>query len=176
VRLFQGRYAGAREITEAAVANASSQWGWYQLGQCQIRLGLEEEASETLERGAAEYPGHVLFGGLGALIAARRGDASRARRLAAEVEANPRSFGHFHHVQYDLACVHGLLGDLPRAVERLRDAANDGFPCLPFFETDPLLEPVHKSPEYEALMSELRPAHEGYRRLYTSLPIAKTAS
>jgi len=175
VRLFQGRYAEAREITEAAVANASSQWGWYQLGQCQIRLGLEEEASETLERGAAEYPGHVLFGGLGALIAARRGDASTARRLAAEVEANPRSFGHFHHVQYDLACVHGMLGDSTRAVERLRLAAGDGFPCLPFFERDPLLEPVRRSAAFDALVSEMRFAYQGYRRLYASLPSARTS-
>ena len=88
---------------------------------------------------------------------------------------NRRSFGHFHHAQYDLACVHGLLGEPARAVERLHDAATDGFPCLPFFERDPLLEPVRGSREYETLMSELRPAHEGYRRLYASLPLARTS-
>jgi len=175
-RLLQGRYSEALEVTAGALANASSPWGWYQLGHCQIRLGQDAEAARTLELGAREYPRHALFEALDALLTARRGDAAGARRLAEDVVRNRRSFGHFHHAQYDLACVHGLLGDLPRAVERLRDAANDGFPCLPFFETDPLLEPVRLSPEYEALMSKLRPAHEGYRRLYTSLPIAKTAS
>jgi len=175
-RLLQGRYSEALEVTAGALANASSPWGWYQLGHCQIRLGQDAEAARTLELGAREYPRHALFEALDALLTARRGDAAGARRLAEDVVRNRRSFGHFHHAQYDLACVHGLLGDLPRAVERLRDAANDGFPCLPFFETDPLLEPVRLSPEYEALMSKLRPAHEGYRRLYASLPIAKTAS
>jgi len=96
-------------------------------------------------------------------------------RLVEEVERNRRSFGHFHHAQYDLACVHGLLGDPARAVEQLRAAANDGFPCLPFFDRDPLLEPVRRSPDYQALMSELRPAHEAYRRLYASLPLARTS-
>jgi serine/threonine protein kinase/tetratricopeptide (TPR) repeat protein len=175
VRFFQGRWEEAREITEAVVANASSYWGWYQLSQCQIRLGLDEEASRTLDRGVAEYRGHVLFGSLGALIAARRGDAEAARRLAGGVEANPQSFGHFHHARYDLACVHGLLGDPAGAVDRLRDAAADGFPCLPFFERDPILEPVRKSAAFDALISELRPAHEGYRRLYASLPLARTS-
>ncbi|HEX4440866.1 MAG TPA: protein kinase [Thermoanaerobaculia bacterium] len=175
VRFLQGRDAEAREITEAIVASASSPWGVYQLGQSQIRLGLESEAARTLERGSSEYPGHVLFGALGALLAARRGDAAAARRLAAEVEGNRRSFGHFHHAQYDLACVHGLLGDPERAVERLRDAAHDGFPCVPFFERDPLLDPVRRSAAFDALMSELRPAYEGYGRLYASLPLARSS-
>lgn len=44
-----------------------------------------------------------------------------------------------------------------------------GFPCLPFFELDPLLEPVRRSPEFASLISELRVEHEGYRRLYAGL-------
>ena len=174
-RLLQGRYPEALDVTAAALAAASSPWGWYQLGQCQIRLGQDAEAVKTLERGAREYTGHALFEALDALLTARRGDAAGALRLVEEVERNRRSFGHFHHAQYDLACVHGLLGDPARAVEQLRAAANDGFPCLPFFDRDPLLEPVRRSPDYQALMSELRPAHEAYRRLYASLPLARTS-
>jgi TolB-like protein len=175
-RLLQGRYAEALEVTESALAAASSAWGWYQLAQCQVRLGRDADAARTLEQGASEYPGHVLLQALDALLAARRGDASAARRLVDEVRNNRRSFGHFHHAQYDLACVHGLLGNPDEAVEQLRGAANDGFPCLPFFERDPILEPVRRSPAFDALMADLRPAHESYRRLYASLPIAKTSA
>jgi eukaryotic-like serine/threonine-protein kinase len=175
VRLLQGRYAEAREVTDAALDRASSPWGLYQLGQSQIRLGLDGDAAQALERGSREYPGHVLFQALAALLAVRRGDSAGARRLVEEVERNRRSFGHFHHAQYDLACVHGLLGDPSRAIEGLRKSADDGFPCLPFFERDPLLEPVRKSPAFEALLSEMRPAHESYRRLYVSLRSRETA-
>ena len=174
-RFLQGRYAEAREVTRGALAGASSPWGWYQLGQCEIRLGQDREAEETLERGSFEYPGHALFEALEALVTARRGDAEGARRLVGDVERNRRSFGHFHHAQYDLACVHSLLGDPDSAVEQLRAAAADGFPCLPFFERDPLLEPIRRSSAFGALISDLRPAHEGYRRLYASLPFARTS-
>jgi TolB-like protein/predicted Ser/Thr protein kinase len=176
VRLLQGRYIEAREVTEAALSRASSPWGLYQLGHCQLRLGLEREAAQTLERASREYPDYVLFRALGALLAARRGDEPEARRLVADLEKDRRSFGHFHHAQYDMACVHGLLGEPDRGVERLRESASEGFPCLPFFESDPVLEPVRRSSAFEVLLSDLRPAHESYRRLYASLRSRETAA
>ena len=176
VRLLQGRYTEGLDVTEAALARASSPWGLYQLGHCQLRLGLDDEAARTLERADGEYPDYVLFRALGALLAARRGDEPDARRLVADLEKNRRSFGHFHHAQYDMACVHGLLGEPDRGVERLRESASEGFPCLPFFERDPVLEPVRRSSAFEALLSDLRPAHESYRRLYASLRSRETAA
>src|SRR4030095_1139925 len=120
VRLLQGRYAEAREVTDAALDRASSPWGLYQLGQSQIRLGLDGDAAQSLERGSREYPGHVLFPALSGPPALPCGGA----------EGSGCSFGHCHHAQYALACVHGLLGDPSRAIEGLRKSADDGFPCL----------------------------------------------
>src|SRR5262245_44213415 len=176
VRLLQGRYAEAREATEAALARASSPWGWYQLGQSQLRLGLDGDAAQARERGSNEYPGHVLFQALGAALAGGRGAGAGARRQVEEVERIRRSFGHFHRAAYDLACIHGMLGDPLRAVEWLRESADDGFPCLPVFERDPLLEPIRTSPAFEALVAEMRPASDGYQRLYESLRSRETAA
>jgi tetratricopeptide (TPR) repeat protein len=163
-------------VTESALSRASSPWALYQLGHCQLRLGLDAEAARTFERASRKYPHYILFQALGALLAARRGDEPEAQGLLADLEKNRRSFGHFHHAQYDMACVHGLLGDPERAVELLRESANDGFPCLPFFERDPLLEPVRPSAAFGALLSEMRPAYEAYRRLYASLRSRENAA
>ncbi len=169
VHLLQGRFPRARELTEAAQSGSFSAWGCYQLASCDIRLGDAAAAGRTVERAAREFPGDVLFLSLRAVLASLEGDAAKARELAEAVVRNRRSFGHYHHALYDLACVHARLGETASAVERLRESADSGFPCLPFFERDPLLDPVRGTGEYETLISQMRVRHEGYRRMYESL-------
>ncbi|MGH9368189.1 MAG: protein kinase domain-containing protein [Thermoanaerobaculia bacterium] len=168
-RLLQGRYEEGRGMTEAALRRASSSWTYYQLAHCQLRLGLPAEAARSIERASREYPADILFLGLRGLLAARAGDAARARELAEVVVRNRRSFGHYHHAQYDLACIHALLGEETQAIARLRETAENGFPCLPFFELDPLLETVRGGAEFGRLISQLRVEQDQYRRLHAAL-------
>ena len=79
VRLLQGHYNEGREISEDALARASSAWTYYQLAQCQIRMDRSAEAALTTERAAREYPDHVLVLSLRGLLAAVAGEAERAR-------------------------------------------------------------------------------------------------
>ena len=83
--------------------------------------------------------------------------------------ASRKPFGHYHHVQYDVACVHALLGDAGEAVRWLRDASGSGYPCHPFFAVDPLLDRVRADPRFAAWLDEVRREDEGYARLYADL-------
>jgi hypothetical protein len=86
------------------------------------------------------------------------------RALAANQEA-----GHFHHVFHLLADAHAQMKDTLQAVEYLRRASETGFPCLPCFDNDPLLAPVHGSPEYAALRADLlRKSDEDHASLSAS--------
>ena len=169
VRLLQGRFSQARELTESAQSGSLSAWGCYQLASCDLRLGDAAAASRTLDRGAREFPGDVLFLSLRAVLASFEGETAKARELAEAVVRNRRSFGHYHHALYDLACVHAQLGEPKEAIGRLREAASGGFPCLPFFELDPLLAGARRDSGFEALTASLRAESEEYRRLYRSL-------
>jgi hypothetical protein len=111
----------------------------------------------------------VLTLGLRAVLAAVAGDAARARAVAALVVRNRRSYGHYHHAQYDLACIHALLGEPREAVALLQAAAADGFPCLPFFEADPLLEAARRSAEWAPLRKALSARQADYETLYRAL-------
>jgi hypothetical protein len=123
---------------------------------------------QTVDRASREFPGDVLALSLKGLLAARAGDA-RARELAESVARHRRSFGHYHHAQYDLACIHALLGEGAEAAAMLLASAGNGFPCVPFFERDPLLEKIRGGEAYRRLISDLRPEHEAYRSLYRTL-------
>jgi TolB-like protein/Tfp pilus assembly protein PilF len=175
VFLHQGLYEEALSRTESAARRGGGAWLYHQLAHCQIRLGRLGAAAETVEKTARQFPNEVLFFPVRAVIAASERDAARARQQVQLTVQNKKAFIHYHHAQYDIACVHGLLGERDQALQWLTDAAQNGFPCHRFFETDPLLEPVRGEPRFRALMDELRAECDGYGALYRDLQKSSSA-
>ena len=67
-----------------------------------------------------------------------------------------RGFIHFHHTAYNIASVYALLGRPARAVYWLRQAAEGGWPCYPYFARDPNLDRVRSDPEFVGFMKQLK--------------------
>jgi len=103
------------------------------------------------------------------LVCALRGDTQGALRYVELTRESRKPFGHLHHGEYDIACVHALCGDRSSAVEWLSRAARDGYPCQPFFEADPLLRSLHGHAGFERLMAALREERAGHARVYEQL-------
>jgi TolB-like protein/tetratricopeptide (TPR) repeat protein len=132
----------------------------------QLRLQLEQSSVPLLaeaEAWVAEEPaGTPLPFALLAVARVRSGQpeiSDLERRIAS---ADPR-IGHFHHVDHIMAEAHAQKRDARRSVSYLRQAAVTGFPCLVYFDTDPLLAPIRGSKEYAGLRQELERELEGYR-------------
>lgn len=124
---------------------------------CQLRLGLHAEAAALADRIAADDPRHRLAAAIRGLLAAAHGDFAAAREEGRQIVADRAEFGHYHHAQYDLACIHALLGEPEPAIDQLTAAAANGYPCGPFFATDPLLASLHGStPSSKRARSEAR--------------------
>ena len=131
----------------------------------------------TVERMLRRHaPGDVLAHPILGLLAALRGDAAEARRQSALTVEQRRDFGHYHHAQYDLACIAAQLGDRAGAVGWLREAADNGFPCAPDFASDPLLAPLRDDPGYRALLAELEEEGRRWTALYAELRAATPAA
>ena len=52
-----------------------------------------------------------------------------------------------------------MLGHADRALAWLKNAAETGFPCYPWFERDKLLDPVRKDPAVQSFLDSMRAAH-----------------
>ena len=165
----RGRFADALEPSLEAARRMPSPWDVYQAALCQLRLGLHADAAALAERIAGEHPGHPLAAAIRGLLAAARGNFAAAREEGLKVVANRAEFGHYHHAQYDLACIHALLGEPDAAVDQLAAAAANGYPCGPFFAADPLLASLHGHPPFDALLARLAEQRESYARLYREL-------
>jgi serine/threonine protein kinase/Tfp pilus assembly protein PilF len=166
---LRGDYQRALELSTEAITWAPSLWARYQLALAELQTGALDAAERTVNLAARTYPGDVLCYPVRGLIAARRGQADEADRQIALTIRNQKAFGHYHHAQYDVACIHALLGRKDRALEWLHDGAHNGFPCAAFFEHDPLLASIRNEPAFDALMRDLRAECDGYARLYRTL-------
>jgi hypothetical protein len=47
----------------------------------------------------------------------------------------------------------------------LESAADDGFPCYPYFAKDPNLEPLRAQPRFVALLTTLQRQSERFKKL-----------
>ena len=170
VRLHQGRFDEARAIADEAAREAPGPWVLCVLGHAQVRSGRLEDAARTAERLARESPDYSEVHSLAGLIAAYRGDVAGARRGIELTSANPRAYGHYHHAQYDISCIHAVLGEADRALEWLDAAAHNGYPCRPYFECDPMLASLRATAGFQQLMGDIETECGAYRRLYATLP------
>ena len=71
-----------------------------------------------------------------------------------------------HHVAYSTGVAYAQLGQNEKARRWLARAANSGFPCYPWFEQDPLLQPLRDDREFRAFMAELHHSWENAKSRY----------
>ncbi|HEX3235075.1 MAG TPA: protein kinase [Gemmatimonadales bacterium] len=98
-----------------------------------------------------------------ASFSAARGDRTRAEALIREVVEN----GYMdHHVAYGLGAAYAQLGKLSHARLWLGRAVETGFPCYPWFQRDPLLEPIRRDPEGRRFFEGLKQSWDAARERY----------
>jgi len=64
---------------------------------------------------------------------------------------------------YKIAQAYAALADKRSAIRMLRKSIEDGFFPSPYFETDPLLDPARKEPEFAGLLERARKRHEDFK-------------
>jgi serine/threonine protein kinase/tetratricopeptide (TPR) repeat protein len=169
----QSNYA---EALAAATQSPPTHWSYHLIALCHIRLGHLEEAATTAERLAREFPSYPGKFSLRALIAALRGESEAARRQVTLTAASNPLFGHFHHAQYDVACSLARMGESASALDWLRQAARNGYPCHPAFADDPFLDPLRGHDDFTRFMDELKIECTGYSLLYAALSRGRSSS
>lgn len=136
-RYLQGHWREALDLAQ----EVQGKWPWaaYHVGLCQLQLGDLDAVARTIEAGRRAFPQDGLFDPLSGLVAAREGRSEDAHAFIEATIHNERAFGHYHHAQYDIACIYAALGDSAQALTWLAAAAHNGFPCGSFFARDPML-------------------------------------
>ncbi len=104
-----------------------------------------------------------------AVLLARAGDTRQATKTIARALELGTGFGHFHHTAYNIAAAYAALGDPQNAVAWLEAAADDGFPCYPYFEQDPCLDSLRGYRRFIDFMGVLHDRWRGFKAMTTPL-------
>src|SRR3989442_650704 len=163
--VYQGRYEdGLRLIRQVPPQSNQSLWN-YQVAWALLYLGRDEEAAALMARYLGAHPedrGGVVTS-TRAILFAKKGDARRAEEDVRNAVVEGKGFVHFHHTAYNIATGYALLRQPARAVYWLRQAADGGWPCYPYFERDPNLDRIRSDPEFVVFLKDLKSRWERNR-------------
>ena len=163
--VYQGRYEdGLRQIRRVPPQSNQALWN-YQVAWALLYLGRDDEAATLMARYLAEHPedrGGVVTS-TRAILFARRGDARRAEEDVRTAVVKGKGFVHFHHTAYNIATTYALLRQPARAVYWLRQAADGGWPCYPYFARDPNLDRIRDDPDFVVFLRDVKSRWDRYR-------------
>lgn len=160
----QGRYEEGLRALRAVPASFNPALWYYHVTWALLYLNRDGEASSLIEEYLLKHPedrGGVVTS-IRAILHAKQGDVRAAEHDIGAAESLGVGYVHFHHTEYNIASAYALLQRPHAAVRWLRRAADDGWPCYPYFAMDPNLTNVRADPEFKALLAELRAQWERY--------------
>ena len=162
--LYQGRYEESIAVLRDSQKFSPAIWA-FQTSFALQHLGRRQEAQQrinTFLKASPLDPDGSLTS-MQALLAADAGDAQLAERKIREAVAKGKSYQHFHHIAYAVASAYALLERREQALQFLRTAADDGFPCYPLFERDSNLNRLRNDPRFMSFLAEQKKQWEYFR-------------
>jgi tetratricopeptide (TPR) repeat protein len=161
---YRGRYEEALNSFKTIPREASPALIDRNVADVLFRLGRFAESEAVVEDYFRKYPtdegGNVTS--VKAMLLANAGKASEAEEAIQRANEVGQGFGHFHHTAYNIASAYALMNKPDEAVKWLTLAADNGFPCYPYFEVDKTLDNIRQYPEFIAFMSKLKAQWEKY--------------
>lgn len=163
--LYQGKYEESIPEMRDSEKMVPGLWA-FQTSFALQHLGRRQEAAERISRMLNTMPADPggSLTSMQALLAADAGDAPLAQRKIQEAIAKGKGFQHFHHVAYAVASAYALLGKREEALQYLRMAADDGFPCYPLFEHDTNLDRLRNDLRFRAFLTEQKKQWEHFSK------------
>lgn len=164
--LFEGRFADAVALLEEAQRLRESPSVDLYLVQAYYYLGERERAEGMLaqpqDRGYEIEKERQAY--LSSFLAAR-GERARAEELLRGLTSDT-SARVAHHAAYSVGAAYAQLGDFAGARKWLARAAETGFPCYPWYERDPLLDPLRSDQQFQGFMAGQQKLWEAARNRY----------
>ena len=131
---------------------------WY-LSQAYYYTGQLKEAEALLhELNSASYAGTATRAK--ASLAAFSAKAGRKQEAQELLDEALQSSLLDHHAWYSIGIAHVYLGKKDQAIEYLNKSIETGFPCYPWFQKDPLLDPLRNSKSFQELLSRLEKEYQ----------------
>ncbi len=162
--LSQGKYEQALLFFNDTQRFIPSMWT-FQTSLALFHLDRKKEASTLISEFLRTEPqdeGGVVTA-MQALLLADSGRRSEAEQMIQVAIKKGEGFGHFHHTAYAVGTAYALMNNPQQALKWLQMAADDGLPCYPMFENDPILNNLRKDPHFIEFLAQQKRQWEQYK-------------
>ena len=168
INIYRTKYEDALSVFNSIPPDANPSIVIRNIATALFQLGRTDEASEAVEKYLKSYPedeGGAMTS-VKAMLLAKAGKEKETEAMIRRANDIGRGFGHFHHTAYNIASAYALLNNRSEAIKWLQEAANDGFPCYPWFDKDANLNSLRKDDSFVAFMTTLRKQWETYNKTF----------
>jgi serine/threonine-protein kinase len=167
--LFAGKYGEAVALLEEAKLTKKTTVTDWHLAQAYYYHDEHERSERMLEdlRKSNSAEEHVRAQASLASFLAARGDRKQAEQLLQEIVGSTYMD---HHAAYAIGAAFAQMGQQQQAVKWLNRAIETGLPCYPWFENDPLLNPLRTASQFQHLMEKLKTYWESANTKYAVAP------
>jgi serine/threonine protein kinase/predicted negative regulator of RcsB-dependent stress response len=168
VNYYQGKYEEAISLFKTTPPDEFPANLYRMTADSLVHLDRLNEAGALIEEYLKKYPndegGNVTS--VKAVILAKEGKQKEAEAIIQQSIDIGQGFGHFHHAAYNIASAYALMKKPDEALKWLQNAAEDGFPCYPYFEIDHHLDNIRSDARFMAFMSKLKEKWLKYKAEY----------
>jgi serine/threonine-protein kinase len=167
--LFAGKYGEAVALLEEAKLTKQTTLTDWHLAQAYYYHNEHDRSERMLEdlRESNSAEEHVRAQASLASFLAARGERKRAEQLLKEIVGSTYMD---HHAAYAIGAALAQLGQHQQAMKWLTRATETGLPCYPWFERDPLLNPLRTRSEFQHLIGKLKTYWESANSKYVFAP------
>ncbi len=150
---YQGKYQEAFPIFEKQTVAWAS--GWLR-GLCLFYLHKPNEAAAVLEAhlNGPDGTNHPAMTSVQAMLFADAGKNEKAEEKIQLTLKGEARMTHFHHALYQIGAAYALMKQNKLATNYLTRAAEEGFLCYPYFKSDPNLQNLHGTPEFDSFLKK----------------------
>jgi DNA-binding winged helix-turn-helix (wHTH) protein len=166
-KAWQCRFGDALEVLKTVPADVSPFLVDRVKAEVYVQLGRPDKAQPIVDHYLTRYPNDEggSLTSVRALLLAKAGETREAKKTIARAIELGTGFGHFHHTAYNIAATYAALHEPDQAVTWVEAAADDGFPCYPYFARDPNLDVLRGFPPFVDLMSQLHKQWRHFKRI-----------
>jgi eukaryotic-like serine/threonine-protein kinase len=171
--MYQGKHQEALDQSQRVPLEAQPSLVMYQNAWAKSYLKRETEAlQETAEFLKKNSDEGGLVASTRAILYAMRGEEKEAGQEIQNAIARRGHFIHFHHTAYNIASAYAIMRRSGPALNWLRQAAADGYPCYPLFAHDAHLDNLRGDPEFVRFLADQKRLWESNKALAAAPPAA----
>lgn len=163
--LHSGRFMKALELFEKVPKVFLKETVLVLKAKSLLYLGETKEANLIINDARIQFPTDPEIASARAIFFALNNENRKSENEIQYAINHGQKLGHYHHITFNIAQAYAIMKNEVLAVKWLKYTRDDGFPCFPWFDKDPLLDPIRLNNDFISMLAEMEQQWLNYKSI-----------